>query len=384
MLNISLNDAKMEPRLKEMIEKPTVLGVMEGGREVTSKEVLEIALALEGLHRQAGMHAAGVVIADKPLWEFVPVYQPPGEKVLITQFAKDEVEAAGLVKFDFLGLKTLTVLAYRGQARQPARHRSRSARAFRSTMPRATQMLARGETVGVFQVEGQGMRRALTDMQPDRFEDIIALVALYRPGPMANIPTYCARKHGKEQPEYIASEAASRSCATTFGVIVYQEQVHGGRAAALAGYIARRSRSAAPRHGQERSSSEMDAQRERFVAGAVDGRCREGARRRRSSNCSREICRLRLQQERTRRPTRCVAYQTAYMKANYPVEFLAASMTYDMANTDKLAEFRAEALRLGVKVEPPSINRSGVDVRRRGQHDPLRARRAEGRRARSR
>ena len=113
VLNITLKDAiEMEPRLKEMMEKPTVLGTMEGGRDVTSKDVLEIALALEGLHRQAGMHAAGVVIADKPLWEYVPVYSPPGERVLITQFAKDEVEAAGLVKFDFLGLKTLTVIQH--------------------------------------------------------------------------------------------------------------------------------------------------------------------------------------------------------------------------------------------------------------------------------
>ena len=147
--NITLKDAiEMEPRLKEMIEKPTVLGTLEGGREVTSKDVLTSAMALEGLHRQAGMHAAGVVIADKPLWEFVPVYQRPGESALVTQFAKDEVEAAGLVKFDFLGLKTLTViqnaldLVNRGppdRAAYPARTRSRSTtRRSTTSSPAAT------------------------------------------------------------------------------------------------------------------------------------------------------------------------------------------------------------------------------------------------------
>ena len=218
-------------------------------------------------------------------------------------------------------------------------------------------MLSRGETVGIFQVEGQGMRRALMEMQPDRFEDIIALVALYRPGPMANIPTYCARKHGKEQPEYIHPklEPVLRE---TFGVIVYQEQVMEA-ARRLVRLFARRSRPAAPRDGQE------DPQRNGGAAQALrrrrgERRCREGAGRGDLRVAARRFADYGFNKSHAAAYA-LVAYQTAYMKANYPVEFLAASMTYDMANTDKLSEFRAEAVRLGVKVEPPSVNRSGAD-----------------------
>ncbi len=187
VLNISLKDAiEMEPRLKEMLSKPTVLGSVEGGRAVTSKDVLEIGLALEGLHRQAGMHAAGVVIADKPLWEYVPLYQPPGEKVLITQFAKDEVEAAGLVKFDFLGLKTLTVIQHALDLINRDRPPDQKLQSHQTPVnDRATyELISSGNTAGIFQMESSGFTEMVTKLRPSRFEDVIAAGALYRPGPL--------------------------------------------------------------------------------------------------------------------------------------------------------------------------------------------------------
>src|SRR4249920_3001104 len=281
--------------------------------EPVVRRAFDIAQKLEGLHRHASTHAAGIVIGERPLAEMVPLYRDPKSNMPVTQFNMKWVEQAGLVKFDFLGLKTLTVLQT-----AVALLRKRDIDIDLAAIPlddeKTYAMLARAEAVGIFQLESQGMRRALLDMRPDRFEDIIALVALYRPGPMANIPTYCARKHRMEEPDYIHPKLEP-ILRETFGVIVYQEQVMQA-AQILAGYA-------------------------------------------------------------------LVAYQTAYMKTNHPVEFLAASMTLDMGNTDKLSEFRAEAVRLGVKVEPPSINRSGVAFEVEGNtiHYALAALKGVGRQA---
>ena len=218
-------------------------------------------MKLEGLHRHASTHAAGIVIGDRPLAELVPMYRDPKSDLPVTQFNMKWVEQAGLVKFDFLGLKTLSVLKTAVEAGQAARHRTRSL-GIPLDDAKSYAMLARGETVGIFQVEGQGMRRALTDMRPDRFEDIIALVALYRPGPMANIPTYCARKHGKEQPEYIHPKLEPM-LRETFGVIVYQEQVM-ETARRLSGYSLGEADLLRRAMGKK-IRSEMEAQRKRFV-----------------------------------------------------------------------------------------------------------------------
>ena len=217
-------------------------------------------------------------------------------------------------------------------------------------------MLARAETVGIFQVESQGMRRALLDMRPDRFEDIIALVALYRPGPMANIPTYCARKHGMRAARLHPSQARA-GAARDFRRHRLSGTGDAGRADALR-LLARRGRPAAPRHGQE------DPQpRCRRSAAASSTGCVERGIEKGQAEAIFELLERFADYGFNKSHAAAyalVAYQTAYMKANYPVEFLAASMTLDMGNTDKLAEFRAEAQRLGIKVEPPSINRSGV------------------------
>ncbi|HVY57602.1 MAG TPA: DNA polymerase III subunit alpha, partial [Xanthobacteraceae bacterium] len=318
------------------------------------RRAFDIAQKLEGLHRHASTHAAGIVIGDRPLAELVPLYRDPKSGLPVTQFNMKWVEQAGLVKFDFLGLKTLTVLDV---AAKLVRRRGIDLDLSRIPLDDAKsyEMLGRGETVGVFQVESQGMRRALIDMRPDRFEDIIALVALYRPGPMANIPTYCARKHGTEQSEYIHPKLEP-ILRETFGVIIYQEQVM-QIAQVLAGYSLGEADLLRRAMGKK-IRKEMEQQRERFVSGAVE----RGVERAQADAIFELLARFADYgfNKSHAAAYALVAYQTAYMKANYPVEFLAASMTLDMGNTDKLSEFRAEAERLGIKVEPPSVNRSGV------------------------
>ncbi len=322
--------------------------------ELVVQRAFNIALKLEGLYRHASTHAAGIVIGDRPLTELVPLYRDPKSDMPATQFNMKWVEQAGLVKFDFLGLKTLTVLST-----AVALLRQRGVEVDLTRIPlddaKSYALLARGETVGVFQVEGQGMRRALVDMRPDRFEDIIALVALYRPGPMANIPTYCARKRGVEQPDYIHPKLEP-ILRETFGVIIYQEQVM-QIAQVLSGYALGEADLLRRAMGKK-IRKEMQAQRNRFITGAVVRGVERG-----QADAIFDLLERFADYGFNKSHAAAyalVAYQTAYMKANFPVEFLAASMTLDMGNTDKLAEFRAEAERLGITVEPPSVNRSGV------------------------
>jgi DNA polymerase III subunit alpha len=336
-----------------------------------------IAQKLEGLTRHASTHAAGIVIGDRPLTELVPLYRDPKSLMPVTQFNMKWVEPAGLVKFDFLGLTTLTVLD-----RALKLVKRRGIDIDLSNLPldnaKSYEMLARGETVGVFQVESAGMRRALIDMRPDRFEDIIALVALYRPGPMANIPTYCARKHGIELPDFIHPKLEP-ILRETYGVIVYQEQVMQA-AQVLSGYSLGEADLLRRAMGKK-IRSEMKAQRDRFVSGAVQRGVEPG-----QAETIFELLERFADYGFNKSHAAAyalVAYQTAYMKANYPVEFLAASMTLAMGNTDKLAEFRSEAERLAIKVESPSINRSGVefDVDGNTIHYALAALRGVGRQA---
>ncbi|MCK0195644.1 DNA polymerase III subunit alpha [Ancylobacter sp. 6x-1] len=324
------------------------------------KRAFDIAVRLEGLNRHASTHAAGVVIGDRPLYQLVPLYRDPRSPMLVTQYNMKWVEQAGLVKFDFLGLKTLTVLqtAVRlvGQ---------RGIEINLSTIPlddkKTYDMLTRGETVGVFQVESAGMRRALVDMKPDRLEDIIALVALYRPGPMANIPVYCAVKNGQEQAVY-AHPALEESLKETYGVIIYQEQVM-QIAQTLSGYSLGEADLLRRAMGKK-IRAEMDKQRARFVDGAVE----RGVPQAKASEIFDLLAKFADYgfNKSHAAAYALVAYQTAYMKANYPNEFIAASMTYDMSNTDKLGEFRQEAQRLGIEVVPPSVNRCGREFQVEG------------------
>ncbi|MBZ6074985.1 DNA polymerase III subunit alpha [Microvirga puerhi] len=336
-----------EPKLQAAIDEEPVV-----------KRMLNIAQKLEGLHRHASTHAAGVVIGDRPLQELVPLYRDPKTGMRVTQFNMKWVEQAGLVKFDFLGLKTLTVLRTAVDL-----IRRRGIEVDLSALPlddrKSYEMLQRGETVGVFQVESAGMRKALVEMETDRFEDIIALVALYRPGPMANIPVYCARKLGKDEhnkKDWYPHDKLEPILRETFGIIVYQEQVM-EVAKVLAGYslgdadLLRRAMG-------KKIKSEMDAQRERFLSGAA----KDGLDKAKANEIFDLLAKFADYgfNKSHAAAYALVAFQTAYLKANHPVEFLAASMTLDLDNTDKLSEFRREAQRLGIKVEPPSINHSGV------------------------
>jgi DNA polymerase III subunit alpha len=309
-----------------------------------------IATKLEGLNRHASTHAAGLVIGDRPLSQLVPLYRDPKSDMPVTQFNMKQVENAGLVKFDFLGLKTLTVLQ-----RAVDLLKRRDIHVDLSTLPlddeKTFALLSRGETVGVFQVESVGMRKALVEMKASTFEDIIALVALYRPGPMANIPVYCNRKLGLEEPDYLY-EGLEIVLKETYGIIVYQEQVM-QIAQIMAGYSLGEADLLRRAMGKK-DKVEMAKQKIRFEEGAALNKV--------PKKKAGEIFDL-LEKfadygfnKSHAAAYALVSYQTAFMKANHPVEFMAASCDYEMSNTDKLAEFRREALRMGIDVQPPLIN----------------------------
>jgi DNA polymerase III subunit alpha len=349
----------------------------ERDRDPLIERAFNIAQRLEGLHRHASTHAAGIVIGDRPLSELVPLYRDPKSLMPVTQFNMKWVEPAGLVKFDFLGLTTLTIL---DRAVKLVRQRGIDLDLAKVPLDdrKSYEMLARGETVGVFQVESAGMRRALIDMRPDRFEDLIVLVALYRPGPMANIPTYCARKLGHEPIDYLHPKLQPILQAT-YGIITYQEQVQ-QIARDLAGYSLGKADILRRAMGKK-DKKEMASQRVPFISGAVERGIAQSDAETIFEACA-KFAEYGFNKSHSA-PYALLTYHTAYMKATYPVEFLAASMTLAMGNTDKLAEFRAEAERLGIKVEPPSINRSGVEFEVDGNviHYALAALRGVGRQA---
>ncbi|MGY2050771.1 DNA polymerase III subunit alpha [Methylobacterium sp. JK268] len=336
-----------EPRLQSAMEEEPVVA-----------RLMAIAQKLEGLHRHASTHAAGVVIGDRPLEQLVPLYRDPKTGMRVTQFNMKWVEQAGLVKFDFLGLKTLTVLRGATDLLQ-----QRGVVIDLAALPLDDDLtyerLRKGEVVGVFQVESAGMRKALVEMCADRFEDLIALVALYRPGPMANIPVYCERKLGRDagnEAAWYPHTKLEPILAETFGIIVYQEQVM-EVAKVLAGYslgdadLLRRAMG-------KKIKAEMDAQRDRFLKGAIE----RGLDRAKADEIFDLLAKFADYgfNKSHAAAYALITYQTAYLKANYPVEFLAASMSQDLDDTDKLAELRQDAQRLAIRVEPPSVNRSGV------------------------
>src|SRR5713101_6776800 len=360
VLNISLKDAiEMEPRLTELMEKPTVLGSVESGREVTSKEVLEIALALEGLHRQAGMHAAGVVIAYRPLWEYVPLYQPPGERVLITQFAKDDVEAAGLVKFDFLGLTTLTVIQHALDLinrNRPEQEKTQSHQIPVDDLA-TYELISSGNTAGIFQLESSGFTEMVTKLRPSCFEDVIAAGALYRPGPLdaGMVEVFINRKHGKEKVAY-PHPLLEPVLRDTYGVIVYQEQVM-QISQILGGYSL--GRADLLRRAMGKKKAEV-MQKER--AGFLEGCSKNGV----EAKTAGEIFDLMEKfaeygfNKSHSAAYGLITYQTAWLKAHYPVEFMAALLTSEKDNTDKVVAHIAEARADGITVLPPDVNDSDL------------------------
>lgn len=334
-----------EPKLQE-----------ERDNDAMVARLLEISENLEGLYRHASTHAAGMVIGDRPLEELVPIYRDPKSSMPVTQFNWKLVEAAGLVKFDFLGLKTLTVLEKAVQLVKRGRGISIDLPSLPLDDLKSYQLLARADTAGVFQLESTGMRESLKRLKPDRFEDIIAMVALYRPGPMDNIPTYINRKHGEEPVDYLHAMLEG-ILKETYGVIIYQEQVI-QIAQVMGGYTLGQADLLRRAMGKK-DKAEMAAQQARFVEGAE----KNGVKRKEAISIFELVDKFAGYgfNKSHAAAYAVVSYHTAYMKANFCEEFLAASMTLDMGNTDKLAMFASEARRSGIQVRPPCVNESGVD-----------------------
>ncbi|MDX1541460.1 MAG: DNA polymerase III subunit alpha, partial [Geminicoccaceae bacterium] len=338
----------MEPALAEAARDDEQVG-----------RLIEIAKRLEGLPRHASTHAAGVVIGDRPLDELIPLYRDPRASMPVTQFNMKDVEKAGLVKFDFLGLTTLTMLRL-AEAMVNRRQSNGGPRLDLETLPLDDQatyaLLGRGETAGVFQLESGGMRDALRKLKPDCFEDIIAMVSLYRPGPMDNIPRYIACKHGVERPEYL-HPLLEPILEETYGVIIYQEQVM-QIAQELAGYslggadLLRRAMG-------KKIQAEMDAQREVFIEGAVA----RGVPQKLATTIFEQVAKFASYgfNKSHAAAYALLAYHTAYLKANHGLEFYAATMTMERANQDKLNLFRQEIARIGVELLPPDVNAAMVD-----------------------
>ena len=316
------------------------------------RRLLDLAMKLEGLPRHSSTHAAGVVIGDRPLDELVPLYRDPRSDMPVTQFDMKYVEAAGLVKFDFLGLKTLSVLK---EARHLLARRGVTVDFDKLTWddPAVYELLQRGDTVGVFQLESEGMRRTLAGVRPTGFGDIIALVALYRPGPMDNIPLFGDRKNGRQEIAY-PHPMLEAVLAETYGVIVYQEQVMQA-AQVLAGYSLGEADLLRRAMGKK-IQSEMNEQRARFVSGAaandiappkanelfdlIDKFAGYGFNKSHAAAYA------------------VVAYHTAWLKAHHAPEFFAASMSFDMAQTDKLGLFVEDIRRSGIECLSPDVNAS--------------------------
>jgi DNA polymerase III subunit alpha len=322
-------------------------------RDAEVKRLFDLAMKLEGLPRHASTHAAGVVIGDRPLDELVPLYRDPRSDMPVTQFDMKYVEAAGLVKFDFLGLKTLSVLK-EGQRLLREQGVEVDFGALPWDDPAVYELLQRGDAVGVFQLESEGMRRTLGAVRPTNFGDIIALVALYRPGPMDNIPLFGDRKNGRVPIEY-PHRLLEGILAETYGIFVYQEQVMQA-AQLLAGYSLGQADLLRRAMGKK-IKSEMDAQRATFVEGCANHNDIPKAKANELFDLIDKFAGYGFNKSHAAAYA-LVAYQTAWLKAHHRPEFYAASMSFDMALTDKLGIFVEDMRRGAIECLPPDINAS--------------------------
>ena len=337
-----------EPRLQRLInEDPRV------------KKLVDLSLKLEGLNRNVATHAAGVVIADKKLTEIVPLYKDASSNLLLpsTQFDMYSAENAGLVKFDFLGLKTLTVI---NNTQKLIRKKDKEFNIENISFEdqKVFELMSSGKTVGLFQIESAGMRDALTHMKPNHIEDIIALVALYRPGPMSNIPIYNDCKHGRKTPDYL-HPLLEDILKPTYGVIIYQEQVM-QIAQKLSGFTAGQADLLRRAMGKKKRA-ELEKQKQNFIAGALN------------NGITKDVAAgifLKIEpfaeygfNKSHAAAYAIISYQTAFLKTYYPKEFIAASMTMDISNQNKLSEFYEELKRLNVDIVRPDINECYADFK---------------------
>jgi DNA polymerase-3 subunit alpha len=320
------------------------------------RDLMEKAKRLEGVSRHVSTHAAGVVIADKPLVEYVPVQRTPKGEELITQYPMDVLEDIGLLKIDFLGLSTLTIMR-----RAVDLINQRHGVAFRLDNipiedPKAFELLASGNVTGLFQVEGAGMRRVLQNLQPSSFGDVVAVLSLYRPGPMQFIDAFIARKHGEEKVEYI-DPSLEPILRETYGIIVYQEQII-RIATDIAGYSSSEADLMRRAVGKKKEK-DLKRQRDKFVRGAVQRGMPQG----KAEEAFRAI---EYFANYGFNKAHAAAYavitcQTAYLKAHYPVEYMAALLSVERNNTDKISPLVSECRRLGIEVLPPDVNSSDID-----------------------
>ena len=336
-----------EPRLIKLIKEDTRV-----------KKLIDLSLKLEGLNRNFATHAAGVVIADKKLTNTVPLYKDMSTNLLLpsTQFDMYSAENSGLIKFDFLGLKTLTVIN-RTQKLVNKKLKDFTIENIDFEDQKVFEMLSTGNTVGLFQLESAGMREALIKMKPNHLEDIIALVALYRPGPMSNIPTYNDCKHGKQQPDYL-HPLLEEILKPTYGVIIYQEQVM-QIAQKLSGFTAGEADILRRAMGKKRA--ELEKQKMRFIDGAV----KNGIKKDVAAGIFLKIepfAEYGFNKSHAAAYA-IIAYQTAFLKCYFPNEFFSASMTMDISSQSKLGEFYEELNRLDINVERPNINKCYADFR---------------------
>jgi DNA polymerase-3 subunit alpha len=345
VLNITLDEAlKQEPKLRELIDK-----------DAKVKELFNVGLALEGLTRHASTHAAGVVVTPNDLTEYLPLYVDPKSGGQVTQFSMGYVEKIGLVKFDFLGLKTLTVINNAVRLVREGQQPDFDLKLIADDDPKTYELLSRGETTGVFQLESSGMKELLVKLKPSCFEDIIAVCALYRPGPLGSgmVDDFILRKHGKKKITYDFPQLEP-ILQDTYGVIVYQEQVM-----LIAQVLANYSLGGADllrRAMGKKKAEEMAKQKEIFLKGAKENDL-DLKRAEAVFDLMEKFAAYGFNKSHSAAYA-LVAYHTAYLKAHYPVEFMAALLTEDMENTDKVVKNIAEVRSMGIEVLPPDINAS--------------------------
>jgi DNA polymerase-3 subunit alpha len=316
------------------------------------KSLLSTAIDLEGLNRHVSTHAAGLVIGDRPLNELVPLYKLNDEEMPATQFNMKFVEKAGLVKFDFLGLKTLTVLSKAESLIKKKQENFNLSNILLNDV-KTYEMLSTGDTVGVFQLESAGMRDVLIGLKPDRFEDIIAVVSLYRPGPMENIPTYINRKHGNQNITYMHADL-EEVLKETYGIFIYQEQVL--RAAQVLANFSLGSADILRRAMGKKDKDEMFQQKNAFLKGAMH----KGIDENKAKEIFDQISAFAGYgfNKSHAAAYALIAYQTAWIKCNFPKEFFASMMSIEFNNSEKLSIFYHDLKRLNIALKPPCINNS--------------------------
>lgn len=343
------------PTLQEALDQVPELEEMRRDDPQVNK-LFDIAMKLEGLYRHSGVHAAGVVIGDRPLDQLVPLYKDPRADMPVTQYDMKFVEETGLIKFDFLGLKTLTVI----KRAVDWVKRTKGIELDMDNVPlddkETYAMLQRGDTTAVFQFESSGMKDVHKQIKPDRFEDLIAIVSLYRPGPMDNIPTYIKRKHGEEEITYLHPSLAP-ILDETYGIMVYQEQVM-KIAQVLGGYTLGGADKLRKVMGKK-MRDEIPKQRKMFTEGAVKNGIAEDVATKIFDQME-KFASYGFNKSHAAAYS-LVSYQTAYLKAHYPVEFMCAVMSLDITNVDKLLFYKEEGKKMGFKVLPPDINKSDAD-----------------------